>query len=184
MYGALIRGQIGVMLALMVGCSPPASAPTSGNSPAQAKGTLSDPTSNDEQHVRRVVQRFYDTFNSHDWEHAAEFTTEDYTHIDPGGGWTQGREAVLESLKVVHSTFLKDVTDTPEEMEVRFAAANVAVVTVPSKMVGAFTTPTGSSKRTTARSGRSSSSIRMADGGSCKTRTPSKAADSDQIAIQ
>ena len=50
--------------------------------------------------------------------------------------------AVLKELKEVHSTFLKGVTDTPEEMEVRFAATNVAVVTVPSKM-SPHTTPDG-----------------------------------------
>jgi uncharacterized protein (TIGR02246 family) len=96
-----------------------------------------------EQQVRQVVQRFYDSFNSHDWELAAEYTTQDFTHIDPGGGWTRGRKEVLKLLKEVHSTFLKGVTDTPEEMEVRFATANVAVVTVPSRMVGIFTTPDG-----------------------------------------
>ena len=96
-----------------------------------------------DQQVRQAVQRFYDTFNSHDWGRAAEFTTEDFTHIDPGGGWTRGREEVLKLLKEVHSTFLKGVTDTPEEMEVRFATADVAVVTVPSRNSGTFTTPDG-----------------------------------------
>ena len=96
-----------------------------------------------DQQVRQAVQQFYDTFNSHDWGRAAEFTTEDFTHIDPGGGWTRGREEVLKLLKEVHSTFLKGVTDTPEEMEVRFATADVAVVTVPSRIAGTFTTPDG-----------------------------------------
>jgi uncharacterized protein (TIGR02246 family) len=50
---------------------------------------------------------------------------------------------VLKLLKGVHSTFLKGVTDTPDEMEVRFARADVAVVTVPSTMKGTFTTPDG-----------------------------------------
>jgi hypothetical protein len=63
----------------------------------------------DDKPVRQVVQRFYDTFNSHDWGRADEFTTEDWTHIDPGGGWTRGRKAVVKLLKEVHSTFLKGV---------------------------------------------------------------------------
>jgi uncharacterized protein (TIGR02246 family) len=91
--------------------------------------------------VREAVQRFYDTFNSHDWARVAEFTTEDWTHIDPGGGWTRGPAAVLRLLKEAHSTFLKGVTDTSDETEVRFATADVAVVTVPSTMKGTFTTP-------------------------------------------
>ena len=32
----------------------------------------------DEKQVRQTVQRFYDTFNSHDWGKLAEFTTEDF----------------------------------------------------------------------------------------------------------
>jgi uncharacterized protein (TIGR02246 family) len=99
-------------------------------------------TSGEEARVRRAVQSFYDAFNSHDFGRAAEFTTEDWTHINPLGGWTRGREAVLKELKEVHSTFLKGVTDTVEEMSVRFAAAGVAVVTVPSR-VGTYTTPDG-----------------------------------------
>ncbi len=99
-------------------------------------------TPHDEKQVRQVVQSFYDAFNAHAFDRAAEFTTDDWTHINPGGGWKKGREAVLKELKEVHSTFLKGVTDTPEEMSVRFAAHDVAVVTVPSR-VGTYITPDG-----------------------------------------
>jgi uncharacterized protein (TIGR02246 family) len=96
-----------------------------------------------EKQARQAVQSFYNTFNAHDWDRATEFTTKDWTHLDLGGGWTRGREAVLKQLKQVHATFLKGVTVTPEEMEVRFATPEVAVVTVPSKVRGTFTTPDG-----------------------------------------
>jgi uncharacterized protein (TIGR02246 family) len=131
------------MLAFLVGCSGPAASSGSGEpaAPSETGATASAPS--EEKPVREAVQRFYDTFNSHDWERVAEFTTEDWTHIDPGGGWTRGREAVLKLLKEVHSTFLKGVTDSSDEMEVRFATADVAVVTVPSTMKGTFTTPDG-----------------------------------------
>jgi uncharacterized protein (TIGR02246 family) len=95
-----------------------------------------------EVRVRKTVQSFYDAFNSHDFGRVPEFSTEDWTHISPIGSWTRGRDAVLKELKEVHSNFLKDVTDTPEEMEIRFATTNVAIVTVPSKM-SAHTTPDG-----------------------------------------
>jgi hypothetical protein len=49
---------------------------------------------------------------------------------------------VLKELKEVHSTFLKGVADTPEEIWVRFATSDVAVVTAPSR-VSAYTTPDG-----------------------------------------
>jgi uncharacterized protein (TIGR02246 family) len=93
--------------------------------------------------VRDAVQRFYDAFNSHDWNRIAEFTTEDWIHINPLGDLWRGRENVLKLLKEAHSTFLKGVIDTPDEMEIRFATDDVAVVTVPSTMKGAFTTPDG-----------------------------------------
>ena len=100
-------------------------------------------TGNAEKEVRLAVQSFYNAFNSHNFDHVAEYTTEDWTHINPLGGWTRGREAVLKELKEVHSTFLKGVTDTVEEISVRFATPEVAVVTVPSRLSGTFTTPDG-----------------------------------------
>lgn len=97
--------------------------------------------SNEEKPVRETVQAFYDAFNKHAWS-SADFATEDWVHINPLGGWTRGREAVLKELKDVHSTFLKGVVDTPEEMAVTFASPDVAVVTVPSKIT-TYTTPDG-----------------------------------------
>ena len=134
---------VGLTMSLVVGCSrqppiPGGESLSTADAPAEAPARAGD-----EKQVRQTVQSFYDTFNSHDWERVAEFTTEDWAHINPLGGWTRGREAVLKELKEVHSTFLKGVTDTPDEMEVRFATADVAVVTVPSKMKGTFTTPDG-----------------------------------------
>jgi uncharacterized protein (TIGR02246 family) len=121
----------------------PAAPAGSGQSPAPpAAGAQAAPPA-EEKPVRETVQRFYDTFNSHDWGRIAESTTEDWTHINPLGGWTRGRDAVVKSLKEAHATFLKGVTDTPDEIEVRFATADVAVVTVPSTMKGTFTTPDG-----------------------------------------
>jgi uncharacterized protein (TIGR02246 family) len=95
-----------------------------------------------EAQVRKAVQSFYDAFNSHDFQRVPEFTTEDWTHINPLGGWTRGRSAVLKELEEVHSSFLKGVTDSIEEMEVKFAASTVAIVTVPSK-TSPYTSPDG-----------------------------------------
>jgi uncharacterized protein (TIGR02246 family) len=92
--------------------------------------------------VRQAVELFYDAFNSHGFEHAADYTTEDWNHINPGGGRTQGRAAVLKELHEVHATFLKGVSDTIDDMDVRFATASVAVVTVKSRM-STFTMPDG-----------------------------------------
>ena len=92
--------------------------------------------------VRQAVQAFYAAFNSHGFDRAAEFTTEDWNHVNPLGGRTRGRAEVLKELKAVHSTFLKGVSDTIEQMDVRFASPDVAVATVTSR-VSTFTTPDG-----------------------------------------
>ena len=92
--------------------------------------------------VRRTVQRFYDAFNTHGFDRAVEFTTDDWVHINPSGGETRGRAAVLTELREVHGSFLKGVTDTPDSIAVRFAAPDVAVATVPSRLTP-FTTPDG-----------------------------------------
>lgn len=95
-----------------------------------------------EQPVRLAIQSFYNAFNSHGFAHAADYTTEDWNHINPGGGRTKGRASVLKELHEVHSTFLKGVSDNIEEMDVRFAAPNVAIATVKSRM-STFTMPDG-----------------------------------------
>jgi uncharacterized protein (TIGR02246 family) len=92
--------------------------------------------------VRKVIESFYSDFNRHDWKHAEDYTTEDWNHINPGGGWTRGRVSVLKELQEVHSTFLKGVSDVVEEMNVRFATSEVSIVTVTSRM-STFTTPDG-----------------------------------------
>ncbi|HET7459060.1 MAG TPA: SgcJ/EcaC family oxidoreductase [Gemmatimonadaceae bacterium] len=92
--------------------------------------------------ARRAVQRFYDAFNAHGFDRAAEFTRDDWVHINPSGGVTRGRTAVLAELRAVHASFLKGVTDTPDSIAVRLATPDVAVATVPSRM-SAFTTPDG-----------------------------------------
>ena len=98
---------------------------------------------NEEKKIRQVVQFFYDAFNSHNFQSTDEFTTGDWVHINPLGGWSEGREAVLNELKEVHSTFLKGVIDKFEDISVRFATPDVAIVMVPSVLSGSFTTPDG-----------------------------------------
>ncbi len=91
--------------------------------------------------VRQAVKAFYTAFDN-GFEGAIKFATDDWYHINPYGGWTRGRENVLKEVREVHSTFLKGVSDTIEEMSVRFATRDVAVVTVTSVM-STFLTPDG-----------------------------------------
>ena len=88
--------------------------------------------SEDEAQVRQSVEAFYKAFNSHSFDRTPEFTTDDWNHINPNGGWTRGRDAVLAELKRVHSGVLKGVSDTIESLSVRFASDDVAVAIVTS----------------------------------------------------
>lgn len=94
-----------------------------------------------ETQVRQTVEAFYAAFN-HGFGDATGFATEDWNHINPSGGWTRGRKNVLAEVREVHSTFLKGVSDTVDNMSVRFAAGKAAVVTVTSVM-STFVTPDG-----------------------------------------
>jgi uncharacterized protein (TIGR02246 family) len=111
---------------------------------AAASGQADTP----ETAVEQTVRAFYDTFNTHTFDRVAEFTTDDWNHLNPFGGRTRGREAVLKELHEVHATFLKGVTDTIDQMDVRFATPDVAVATVNSH-VSTFTAPDGVTYRNT-----------------------------------
>jgi uncharacterized protein (TIGR02246 family) len=104
-------------------------------------GLLAQPPSEEKQ-VRRAVESFYKDFNAHEFDHAAQYATEDWNHINPFGGWTRGREAVLKELKEAHSTILKGVQITIEDMSVRFATPDAAVVTVINR-IGTYYPPDG-----------------------------------------
>jgi uncharacterized protein (TIGR02246 family) len=99
-------------------------------------------TPNAETSVRQTVEAFYAAFNSHGFGHAAEFTTDDWNHINPYGGRTHGRAEVLKELHEVHGTFLSGVSDNIEKLDVRFAGKDAAVATVLSRM-STFTSPDG-----------------------------------------
>jgi ketosteroid isomerase-like protein len=86
-----------------------------------------------EHAVRQTVESFYEAFRVHSFNNAEKFATDDWNHINPFGGRTCGREATLRELKEVHSTLLKGVSDTIADMDVRFAGADAAVVTVTSR---------------------------------------------------
>ena len=100
--------------------------------------------------VRQSVQAFYDAYNAHAFDKLTQFTTEDSTHIAPNGIARQGRPEVLQALKQTHATFLKGVTDTPEDIAVRLATPSVAIATVRSRS-STFTTPDGVTHQNEAR---------------------------------
>ena len=99
-------------------------------------------TNKNEKEVIAAVRAFYDGFTTGTFAGAENYTTDDWNHINPNGGRTRGRTAVLVEVRAVHQTFLKGVSDTPEEIDVRFASPTVAVATVTSRL-STFTSPDG-----------------------------------------
>jgi uncharacterized protein (TIGR02246 family) len=91
--------------------------------------------------VRTAIQAFYKAFDD-GFVGPADYATEDWNHISPYGGRGRGRETVRAALNEVHKTFLKGTTDTIENVDIRFAAQDVAVGTVTSTM-SPFTSPDG-----------------------------------------
>ena len=88
----------------------------------------------DEQLIRGVVFSFQRDFNDGRFRNAAAYTTADWEHINPGGGLTKGRTAVLREVRTVHQTFLKGVTMSVESMAIRLVTPDAALATVVHKM--------------------------------------------------
>jgi len=94
-----------------------------------------------EEAVRDAIRAFYKAFDD-GFVGPADYATEDWNHINPYGGRDRGREATLKTVRGAHETFLRGTTDTIENMDIRFAAQDVAVGTVTSIM-SPFTSPDG-----------------------------------------
>ena len=89
--------------------------------------------SRNEKLVKIVVLAFQDDFNEGAFKNAEFYTTKDWEHINPGGGITKGREAVLKEVRAVHQTFLKGVSLTIESITIRFLTPTVAIADVVHK---------------------------------------------------
>ncbi len=60
--------------------------------------------SDDELLVREVVKSFITDYNNGDFKNAPSYTTDDWVHINPGGGITRGRDEVLKEVRAIHKT--------------------------------------------------------------------------------
>jgi uncharacterized protein (TIGR02246 family) len=84
--------------------------------------------SDEEQLVREVVKAFVTDYNNGGFKNAPSYTTDDWVHINPGGGVTRGRDEVLKEVKAIHKTMLKGVSITIDNMTVHFVTHDVALV--------------------------------------------------------
>jgi uncharacterized protein (TIGR02246 family) len=82
----------------------------------------------DEQLVREVVKAFVADYNNGAFKNAPTYTTDDWVHINPGGGITRGRDKVLKEVRAIHQTMLKGISITIESMTVHFVTPDVALV--------------------------------------------------------
>src|SRR6266516_4316397 len=82
----------------------------------------------DEQLVREVVKAFVADYNNGDFKNAPTYTTDDWVHINPGGGITRGRDEVLKEVRAIHKTMLKGVSITIDNMTVHFVTHDVVLV--------------------------------------------------------
>jgi uncharacterized protein (TIGR02246 family) len=98
-------------------------------------------SSNDKESVKKVILAFQDDFNA-GFKSAATYSTNDWIHINPGGGIKKGRDSVLSEVVGVHQTFLKGVTMTMESIDIRFISPGVAIAVAIHK-VDTFTLPDG-----------------------------------------
>src|SRR2546430_3199255 len=89
--------------------------------------------------VRAAIQAFHKAFDD-GFTGPAEYATEDWNHINPYGGRDPGREATLKNRRPGHQTFLQGTTAPIEDIDIRFATADVAGATLVSVM-SPFTTP-------------------------------------------
>lgn len=88
----------------------------------------------EEQLIRGVVLSFQRDFNDGRFRNAAAYTTPDWVHINPGGGITKGRAAVLREVRAIHQTLLKGVTMSVERMAIRLVTPDAALATVVHKI--------------------------------------------------
>jgi uncharacterized protein (TIGR02246 family) len=88
-----------------------------------------------------VRAKFFGSFND-GFRGPADYATEDWNHINPNGGRTEGRDATLKRVREVHQTSLKGVMETIESIDVRFATDDVTTGTVVS-VSRAFTSSDG-----------------------------------------
>jgi len=82
----------------------------------------------DEQPVREVVKSFVTDYNNGNFKNAPSYTTDDWVHINPGGGITRGGDEVLKEVRAIHKTMLRGVSIMTESMTVHFVTHDVALV--------------------------------------------------------
>jgi len=95
---------------------------------------LSFGQTNDIEEIKKVIIAFQEDFNEGIFKNVKNYTTEDWIHINPGGGMTNGRTAVLKEVVAVHQTFLKGVSMTIDSLNIKLSSPQFAYAIVYHKL--------------------------------------------------
>lgn len=129
---ALVCGVTLVVPALRFEAAPAVAAEYRG--PARTATALSETTPqgtpDDEAAIRSVLNTFYEGWNAHDPDKMVSVFAEDVDHINAFGEWHQGKSAIREDLRFVHTGPLKDNQKKHEVQKIRFLAPDAAAVQV------------------------------------------------------
>jgi limonene-1,2-epoxide hydrolase len=65
------------------------------------------PSPTDIEAVKNIIVAFQEDFNYGGFNNAQSYTTEDWVHVNPGGGITNGREQVLNEVELFINCYNK-----------------------------------------------------------------------------
>ncbi len=96
----------------------------------------------DVEEIKKVIHLFQEDFNEGSFKHANQYTTEDWIHINPGGGITTNRDEVLKEVRSIHQTALKGVSMTIINLKVKFISPVAAFANV-EHQISSYEMPKG-----------------------------------------
>lgn len=84
----------------------------------------------DVQDIRKTIILFQEDFNEGSFRNSKEYTTNDWIHINPGGGISVSRDSVLKEVRNIHQTALKGMSMTISNSKIKFVAPGIAIANV------------------------------------------------------
>ncbi|MVM41037.1 SgcJ/EcaC family oxidoreductase [Spirosoma sp. HMF3257] len=99
-------------------------------------------TDKDEKAVRAATESLITSWQNHNYNDMATYTTQDVDWVNIVGMWWKGREAVANAHQAFHQSMFKNTSLSTANVTVRFITPNVAIVHHLTN-IGAFTTPSG-----------------------------------------
>lgn len=96
----------------------------------------------DEKQINDQIDAFVFSWNSHNFDNIADYTTVDLDWVNIVGHWYKGQEQNKTHLEALHRTIFKDVKYSKSKTHIRFLTDDVAIAHVYWSL-GAFYPPDG-----------------------------------------